>query len=170
MPQAGPTSGETNVMVRSKEFFNGMSLIFPHPKCKFGKRSMIVDALYVPCSQKPLTVMDIERGSDRSENCVQCEQSPATDEAGIVAFTVTLTGDFDDSENSVTFRYYDAPKINAIYPRFGEKDGNTEITVWGENFLDFDYNTRCSIGGKTTRATFISSTQLKCLSPESEVV
>jgi hypothetical protein len=83
---------------------------------------------------------------------------------------VTLTGEFDDSENSVTFRYYDTPKINAIYPRFGEKDGQTEITVWGENFLDFDYNTRCGFGSKTTKATLISSTQLKCLSPESDVV
>jgi len=44
-----------------------------------------------------------------------------------VPFTVSLTGDFSDIENSVPYRYYPASRIHAIYPRYGPKDGETVV-------------------------------------------
>lgn len=58
-PKGGPTTGETRIVVRGGPF-KDMYLIYPHPKCKFGKRDMVVDAIYVTCTEKPLTHEDIE--------------------------------------------------------------------------------------------------------------
>lgn len=60
--------------------------------------------------------------------------------------------------------------IHAIYPRYGPKDGGTFVQVWGENFLNFDENTRCNFGSKSVEAHFISSNYMTCLSPFSDVV
>jgi len=38
-----------------------------------------------------------------------------------------LTGDFSDVGNTIPFRYYNPPKIYAIYPRYGPKDGDTVV-------------------------------------------
>ncbi len=91
-----------------------------------------------------------------------------TDE--IVPFTVSLTGDFSDIENSVPYRYYKDPVIHAIYPRYGEKDGKTRVEVWGENFLNFDQFTRCNFGSKSVPAVFVNSNYMYCHSPPSDVV
>ena len=146
-------------------------MIYPHPKCKFGRRDMIVDATYVSCATKPITVIETEgRKPKRDDHCLQCESSPPSDTAGVVSLMVSLTGDFTDSDDSETYRYYLPPRIDAIYPRYGIKDGNTFVEVWGENFMNFDYNTRCGFGSKTTQAHFISSNYMTCQSPESDVV
>ncbi len=88
----------------------------------------------------------------------------------MVSLMVSLTGDFTDTIDSEPFQYYVAPKVTAIYPRYGSKDGDTEVQVWGENFLNFAQHTRCGFGSKTTEAHFISSTYMICKSPTSEVV
>jgi hypothetical protein len=38
--------------------------------------------------------------------CIQCESSPPSSEAEIISFTVSLTGNFDDAESSMPYRYY----------------------------------------------------------------
>ena len=58
-PQAGPTTGTTNVLVRGGPF-DDLALIYPHPKCKFGRMDMVVDATYVPCVTTPLGMKDLE--------------------------------------------------------------------------------------------------------------
>ena len=85
-------------------------------------------------------------------------------------FTVSLKGDFSDVSNSVPFRYYLPTRIYGIYPRYGPKDGETVVQVWGENFLNFDQDTRCAFGSKSVPATFISSTYMICVAPFSDVV
>jgi hypothetical protein len=40
--------------------FKDMYLIYPHPKCKFGKKDRVVNAIYVTCTEKPLATNDIE--------------------------------------------------------------------------------------------------------------
>ncbi len=60
-PKAGPTGGETRVLVRGGPF-QDMNLLYPQPKCKFGGRDMIVGATYVTCTQKPLEVYEYEGG------------------------------------------------------------------------------------------------------------
>lgn len=101
---------------------------------------------------------------------MQCDNSPASAKAEIVPFTVSLTGDFSDVSNSLSFRYYPPTRVFAIYPRYGPKDGETVVQVWGENFLNYDENTRCAFGTKSVVATFISSNYMICVSPFSDVV
>lgn len=101
---------------------------------------------------------------------MQCDNSPASSKAEIIPFTVSLTGDFSDVSNSVPYRYYPPTRIYAIYPRYGPKDGETVVQVWGENFLNFDENTRCAFGSKSVIATFINSNYMICVSPFSDVV
>lgn len=44
------------------------------------------------------------------------------------------------------------------------------MQVWGENFLNFDENTRCAFGTKSVAATFINSNYMICVAPFSDVV
>jgi len=44
------------------------------------------------------------------------------------------------------YRYYDALEIDGIYPRYGPKDGDTVVQVWGKNFLDLGDDFRCNFG------------------------
>lgn len=83
---------------------------------------------------------------------------------------MSLTGDFSDTDDSATFRYYLPPEVHAIYPRYGIKDGETLVEVWGKNFLNFDYNTRCGFGTKTSLASFKSDSYMTCKAPSSDVV
>lgn len=108
--------------------FEDMHLVHPRPKCKFGRHDMIVDATYVTCSKKPLTV-DLYEGkhADRDSHCLQCDASPPSAKAELVSLLVSLTGDFSDTADSEVFRYYLPPEVHAIYPRYGIKDGETTV-------------------------------------------
>ena len=48
-PEGGPITGNTRVLVRGGPF-NDLQVLFPHPKCKFGKYDLVVDATYVLCT------------------------------------------------------------------------------------------------------------------------
>ncbi len=58
-PEGGPITGETRVLVRGGPF-EDMTLLYPRPKCKFGANDRIVEATYVKCHEKPLTMGDLE--------------------------------------------------------------------------------------------------------------
>ena len=58
-PSAGPTSGETRVLVRGGPFFE-MDLLYPKPMCKFGSNDRVVSATYVKCTEKPSAMEDLE--------------------------------------------------------------------------------------------------------------
>ena len=81
-----------------------------------------------------------------------------------------MTGDFLDVTNSMPFRYYKPTRIFSIYPRYGPKDGDTLVQIWGENFLNFGENTRCAFGTKSVKAAFINSNYMQCYSPFSDVI
>lgn len=69
-PTGGPITGETRVLVRGGPF-EDMHLIYPSPKCKFGKHSMIVPATYVSCTTKPLHVDEVEgKKANRNDHCL----------------------------------------------------------------------------------------------------
>ena len=110
------------------------------------------------------------RHKDKNFTCIQCENSPSVTNATIVSFTVTLTGDYSDIENSHSYRYYPPSRIHAIYPRYGPKDGDTIVQIWGENYIAFENLTRCAFGSKTVVAVFINSNYMICQSPFSDVV
>jgi hypothetical protein len=169
-PSQGPTSGETRVLVRGGPF-QDMHLIYPHPKCKFGKRDMIVNAVYVSCTARPLSVEEVEgKKANRDQICIQCENTPKHDKAEIVQLLVSLTGDFSDAADGEAFRYYLEPEVHAIYPRYGVKDGGTTVEVWGKNFMNFGAHTRCGFGTKTVQANYYNSTYLTCSARPSDVV
>lgn len=90
--------------------------------------------------------------------------------AEIVSFTVSLSGNFDDSASSIPYRYYNNLEVHAIYPRYGPKDGDTVVQVWGKNFIDFGDDFRCNFGTRSTKAHMITSDFLWCRAPASDVV
>jgi len=61
-PVGGLVTGETRVLVRVglmssagiRTSFKNMNLIFPQPRCKFGRNDQIVKAQYVGCTESPL--------------------------------------------------------------------------------------------------------------------
>jgi hypothetical protein len=63
--------------------------------------------------------------------CLQCDDNDAINSPEIVPFTVSITGDFSDTENSVPFRYYKDIRVFSIYPRYGPKNGETRVEIWG---------------------------------------
>jgi len=44
------------------------------------------------------------------------------------------------------------------------------VKVWGDNFLNFDENTRCNFGLKSVEAHYVNKNYLTCYSPFSDVV
>ena len=58
-PEAGPMSGATRVLVRGGPF-KDMALVYPRPKCKFGRNDKIVDAAYVHCREAPTPMEELE--------------------------------------------------------------------------------------------------------------
>ena len=157
------------MMVRGGPF-TGMEDKYPKPYCKFGKDDMVVEATYVLCTSQRTISEREARHREKHDTCLQCDNSPASGVAEFVPFTISLTGDFLDSENSVQYRFYPPSRVYAIYPRYGPKDGDTVVQVWGENFLNHGENTRCAFGSKSVVATFINSNYMICVSPFSDVV
>lgn len=51
-PEGGPVTGGTSVVVRGDPF-KDMYLVYPSPKCRFGRKNMIVNAHYISCLEKP---------------------------------------------------------------------------------------------------------------------
>ena len=75
-PEAGPTDGDTRVLVRGGPFANMVS-VYPHPKCRFGNNSMVVDADYVKCNESPIPAKDFEKSVVRvfifeNNNIIEC--------------------------------------------------------------------------------------------------
>lgn len=145
---------------------------YPHPKCKFGANNMEVEAAYVKCTKKEQSfyAREAKNGEGLDSVCVQCEASPPKDFAEIISFTTSLTGDFDDAASSMPYRYYNKLNVLSIMPRYGPKDGDTVVEVWGQNFLDLGDDFRCNFGTKSTKAHYINSGRLWCRSPQSDVV
>ena len=63
-PEAGPTDGDTKVLVRGEPFKNMVS-VYPHPKCRFGNNTMVVEATYVLCNESPIPVKNLEKNVTR---------------------------------------------------------------------------------------------------------
>ena len=69
-PTGGLLTGDTRVVVRGgihnqksgmrRGDFKDLELIYPKPKCKFGRNSQIVKAQYVGCTLEPLNFGEIE--------------------------------------------------------------------------------------------------------------
>ena len=96
---------------------------------------------------------------------MQCENSPPSLKSEVVSLTLSLTGNFDDVSSSVPYRYYEPVRVHSIYPRYGPKDGDTVVQVWGENFLDLGEDFRCNFGSRSTKANYINDGYIWCRAP-----
>jgi len=168
-PRGGPLYGGTKVTVRADGLEDYVE-IFPDPKCKFGSNDKIVDGNYIKCTKRPATFYEAEKGVVKNYTCVQCEDSPRYHQAEIISLSVSLTGKFDDVYSSRPYRYYEPARVDAIYPRYGPKDGDTVVQVWGANFLDLGDDFRCNFGTKSTKAQFVSDSFIWCRAAASSVV
>jgi IPT/TIG domain len=96
--------------------------------------------------------------------------APASAEAELVNLSVSVTGDFTDTQDSESFRYYEPLTITSIYPHYGPKDGETLVQVWGTNFLNYGEYLRCNFGSRSVQAHFYNSNYITCRSPASDTV
>ena len=168
-PAQGPISGETRVLVRVGPLKRWMKE-YTEPKCKFGNDG-IVKATYITCTKEQQFVNEMEgKGKNRDHLCLQCDNNIAVFIEQTQQFTISLTGDFTDCQNQMPFTYYPNPRISAIYPRYGPKDGGTPVQVWGENFRAFGNYTRCGFGTKTSIGYVKSDSYMECESMTSDVV
>jgi hypothetical protein len=130
-------TGNTRVLVRGEGL--SPSDRYPNPICRFGSKSTIVPATYVKCTPEPWYVEDPEPVTkDLTADCIRCDPNTAYDREDSIAFSVSITGDFSDTVNSVEFSYYTPPSVDYIEPIYGPKNGGTTVTVYGKNFVDFD--------------------------------
>ena len=60
--------------------------------------------------------------------------------------------------------FFQSPIVYGIDPREGPTKGGTEVIVFGDRF-NGSANISCRFGNKTVRGTFLSSSQVKCVSP-----
>ena len=144
--------------------------IFPDPKCRFGSNANIVAGNWIKCSKKPPTFYEKEHEAPKNYTCILCEDSPPNKDAHIVSFSVSLSGNFNDVYSSLPYRYYNQVQVTNIYPRYGPKDGDTVVQVWGDNFLDLGDDFRCNFGTRSTKAYFVSNTFLWCRAAHSDIV
>lgn len=62
----------------------------------------------------------------------------------------------------------DCAEVTDINPKSGPSTGNTQITVIGRGFVQSD-RIRCLFGSEVSPTTFVSPTQLTCLTPRSSI-
>lgn len=133
-PSAGPTTGDTKVIVRGGPFAP-FQQEHPEPKCKFGDQ--IVGGTYVNCPPRQPRVYEKEGTHvGRTALCVQCENSPAyaKGDTSNVTFAISFDGTFEDVKDSTEYWYYQPVTVTSIKPMHGPKDGGTTVQVWGQHF------------------------------------
>jgi len=168
-PSEGPTTGDTRVEVRGCPFKKWEEK-YKHPKCKFG--DVVVPAAYATMPETPVSIFAKEaKGAERTHKGIQCENAPAVDTPGQVEFCISLTGDFNDTVTCVKYTYYEPTRVIAFNPRYGPKDGETVVKVWGQNFKAYrEGQATCGFGTRAVPAKIYNSTYIECESPKSDVV
>ena len=61
------------------------------------------------------------------------------------------------------FYYYIQPVIDSVYPKTGQKTGNTIFHVFGKDFNDFrGVDLKCKVGSCFGEGKLVSPTEMKC--------
>lgn len=139
-PTFGPQDGGTQISVRGSGFGNGSDV-----KCVFGK--------------------DLVLATLQSEATITCVTPPARDKY-TVSFAVTVNG-MRSNAGSKDFLYIKAGHTLAIYPGSGPSSGGSAVCVSGYNFFNSPALT-CRFGLQGVSAQWVSSTQVRCISPSVE--
>ena len=80
---------------------------------------------------------------------------------GNVTVSVSLNG-IDWTNNSISYYYQADATPLKVYPPYGVVEGNTVVTVTGENF---EANMKCRFDGIEVLATVFNVTTLLCTTP-----
>ena len=137
---AGPTAGNTRITIDGSGFISGMTTV------KFGT----LDASGV-------TVNEIG-------TIITCD-TPSNNVGDVLVVVVTPGG---NSNNSINYKYCGIPTFSLISPNTGHIDGNTEVTITGNNFISGKTNVTID-GISATNIRFVSLTEIKCLTPSNSV-
>ena len=136
IPKTGSTRGNTAVRFYGKNFS-------PSTFCRFG--TSLVEATLLSSSE----LLCITPAAPR----------------GIVQVSVT-TSDVATfvPQNQVFFQFVPTPTLLSIVPAAGPSAGNLVIQVIGKGFF-YSEEIGCAFGESVTKATYLSSSRLKCVAP-----
>ena len=148
-PNRGPDTGGTIVRIKGQNFdpsnrtsFHNFNDTF----CRFGNLSIAV-AQVVSSTEMICT-------------------SPPSFELREVPVEVTLNNR-EWTNDGILFYYYRPPFVYSIFPKIGNVDGGTVVTVTGSNFVNTGV-VLCKFGSIPTRGEYINENTLKCTSPKVE--
>lgn len=136
-PEYGPNRGGTSVLLSGANFPDSEKL-----SCSFGE--LVVPARWL------------------SGSLLQCESPPnfTNDTVFVKVSSDTLVF----TSEGLAFSYYRS-RILGISPSFGPTGGGTLVSISGEGFI-FSPDLMVRFGIADVQATFVSPSQLQCLTPE----
>ena len=115
--------------------------------CRFGGNGVAVPARWISSSK------------------VECVAPAHT--KGSVAVEVTMNN-ADYTANGVAFDFVDDALLTSVTPTIGPSSGGTTLTLKGSGFV-FSPHLQVRFGLHSVPATFVSSTEIKCVTQASEV-
>ncbi|CAI2384727.1 unnamed protein product [Moneuplotes crassus] len=139
-PRQGPTEGGTNITLFGSNFKEGVPF-----KCKFGDH--------------------ISQGQYISSNKVSCI-SPPNGRSEFIPLSVAFDQD-EWSSGQTKFLYYKEPTLSRIEPTCGPEAGYTQLTVYGQNFINLGIGNAHCVFNRTihTNATVMEHDIIKCDTP-----
>ncbi|CAM9134190.1 unnamed protein product, partial [Discosporangium mesarthrocarpum] len=139
-PNNGPTSGGTTVFVHGTNFVDSDEL-----RCRFG-------AILQPARWM-------------AKDLIQCI-SPAGPRNGTTVYELEVTTNgLDFTQNRIEFTFHDI-QVLGLSPSIGSLEGGTTVSIFGSGFI-FSAEMALQFGRVQTPVTFVSSSELRCISPPS---
>jgi len=143
-PTNGPVDGGTAVTISGTNFVQSQYIL-----CKFGE-------------------FETTPGRFLSSSKILC--ATPVHPSGLAEVKVSMNGeDFvgGASGYAVEFSFEVGVTMAGVSPVVGHFEGGTVVTVTGTNFVDSGANLKCMFGSVPSPATFVSSNEITCITPES---
>ncbi|CAM9116223.1 unnamed protein product [Choristocarpus tenellus] len=137
-PMSGPAIGGTSVFISGTNFIDSEEL-----GCRFG--SSLVPGRWL------------------SDVLVQCTSPSQTEHHDHTVEVEVSTNGVDFTSNYVNFWFHDA-QVSVIFPSLGYTTGGTQVSLRGQGFV-FSAELMVQFGQVRVPAIFISTSELKCISP-----
>ena len=132
-PGLGPGEGNTQVTIFGKNLENTLN-------CRFGSVVVEVD--------------------QKDQDKVKCT-SPKVYGSGVVAVDLSENG--QDFTGDLKFEYIKDMLVERVQPPFLFTSGNTEVILYGSNFVE---STTCRVNSEIRPTQFVSQEEIKCSLPE----
>lgn len=136
-PAGGPLDSGTSVFLIGAHFFDSEDL-----RCSFGTSVVLARWL--------------------SNTLAQCN-APRWPKAETLHVEISINGR-DFTSDGQTFTFYQR-QVLEVFPSIGFTDGGTLVSIFGEGFT-FSGELFAFFGLSRVKATFVSSTQLRCVTPQ----